>query len=40
MILDEYSAREVLVEVEKDILPATEAVVVRTRQRRSDDAED
>ena len=34
MILDEYSAREVLVEVEKDILPATDAVIVRTRQSR------
>lgn len=35
MILQEFAVREVSVEVEKDILPATEAVLVRTRRVRT-----
>ena len=35
MILEEFAVREVSVEVEKDILPATEAVLVRTRRIRN-----
>ena len=34
MILKEFSVREVSVEIEKDILPETEAVLVRTRRMR------
>ena len=35
MILEEFAAWEVSVEIEKDILPATEAVLVRTCRRRN-----
>ncbi|MEE2734038.1 MAG: HAD hydrolase-like protein [Verrucomicrobiota bacterium] len=38
MILKEFSAREVSVEIEKDILPETEAVLVRTRRMRKPSA--
>ena len=34
MVLDEFDAREVIVEVEKKILPRTDCVFVKTRRRR------
>ena len=35
MVLDEFDAREVVVEVEKKILPRTDCVLVKTRRRRN-----
>jgi dihydroneopterin aldolase len=35
MVLDEFDAREVIVEVEKKILPRTDCVLVKTRRRRN-----